>query len=361
MTVAQEIDAKVVLASSLFNTAFIHTVTGRLEQAKAEHEHVLAISQAAGDVATQSIALLMSGLHCNWEGDYAEALRLESEALRLAREHNLLFPLLQNLFVRGVTLAGRGEYDDALSTLAEGLALSEKVGDEIVRHRILNAYGWIYGELGDLDRALDFNRRGAEGGRKRGDHETQANAEANLGDALLAKGELPLAGEVLEGVHRLVTDPATSEWQKWRYSIHLYASLGELALAEGDLERALALARECLERATRTNSRRYIARGSRLLGEIALNRRQWEEAERALGEALSIAQAIGNPTQLWKTHVALGQLHDAMKRPDAARGAYAAAREVINGMRNRLEHPELKACLGRAAFVQRIVDLSAPR
>jgi hypothetical protein len=48
-------------------------------------------------------------------------------------------------------------------------------------------------ELGDLDKALDLDRYGAERARKRGDSETIANAEINLGDIFLAQGDLALA------------------------------------------------------------------------------------------------------------------------------------------------------------------------
>ena len=116
----------------------------------------------------------------------------------------------------------------------EGLALSEKVGDEVWHHRLLNCLGWLYIEVGNLDQALDLNRRGAEGARKRGDPETRANAEINVGDVFIGKGDLTLAQEILEGVYRLANDPATSEWQRWRYSMHLFASLGELWLARGE-------------------------------------------------------------------------------------------------------------------------------
>ena len=114
-------------------------------------------------------------------------------------------------------------------------------------HRTLNTLGWLWIEIGDLERAIEFNQRGAEGGRKRSDHETQANSEINLGDVFLARGDLALAREMLEGVHRLVKDPATSEWMRWRYSTHLFASLGDLWLARGDPDRARQFADQCLE------------------------------------------------------------------------------------------------------------------
>ncbi len=72
-----------------------------------------------------------------------------------------------------------------------------------------------------------------------------------------------------------------------------------------------------------------MARGLRLKGEIAMSRLAWDDARVPLERALSIARSIGNPTQIWKTHVAVGQLHVDTKRPAEAQQAYGAAAEVI--------------------------------
>ena len=198
------------------------------------------------------------------------------------------------------------------------------------------------------------------GGRNRGDHESFANAELNLGDIALVTGDLPLAREFIEGVHRLVQDPATSEWMRWRYSIHLFASLGELALARGDLVQAREHADECLERATRTRSRKYLVKGWRLHGEIAKARRMWEDAHRALREALAVAEFLGNPTQLWKTHMAIGGLHSQLKTPEAAQQAYEAARNVIEQIKSRLHNPGLRTSLESAPLIRRVYELAMP-
>jgi tetratricopeptide (TPR) repeat protein len=213
-------------------------------------------------------------------------------------------------------------------------------------------------ELGDLQRALDCNRQGAEGARTRGDAETIANAELNLSDIFLMQGDLALAQELLDGVYRLVHDPATSEWMKWRYSMHLFASLGELWLACGEPAKAGEFAAQCLEIATRTNSRKYVVKGWRLRGEIALTRRQWDEAEGWLRQALTLAQAVGNPTQLWKTHLALGRLHVEAKRPEQAQQAYQAAREVIERVRAKVQSPELRASLEHSPLLRQVYDMS---
>jgi tetratricopeptide (TPR) repeat protein len=268
-------------------------------------------------------------------------------------------PLLQGLFFHGVTLTGRGNYDEALQIFEEGLALSERVGDEVNRHRLLNSLGWLYIEIGDLDRAIDFNRKGAEGARKRGDPETIANPELNLADIFLIKGDLVLAQELLEGVYKLAKDPATSDWMRWRYSTHLFASLGELWLARGDYMKARKFCDHCLDIATRTQSKKNLVKGWRLRGEIALARYHWDEAENAFRQALAIAQAIGNPTQLWKSHLAFGRLYTDSKKPELAGEEFRSAQAVIDRMKGSLRTPGLRASLESAPMIQRIYDLSA--
>jgi tetratricopeptide (TPR) repeat protein len=197
---------------------------------------------------------------------------------------------------------------------------------------------------------LDFNRRCAERARVYGAAETIANAELNLGDIFLAQGDLSLAHELLDGVHRLVQDPATSPWNRFRYATHLFASLGEFWLARGDLDQAQAFANQSLAGATRINARRHITKGLRLKGDIALARRQWDEAEGWLQQALPLAQAVGNPTQIWKTHLALERLHSAAKRPEQASQAHHAACQVIDQIKANIQNPTLHASLQQSSL-----------
>ena len=354
--VASAVDAKPVLAEAHFVTGFVYGTTARLDRAGPELDKALRISHEAGDMLHESLSLCFIGLATNWAGNFVEASRYLSEGLRIARQNNLLVPLLYGLFMHGVTLTGKGDYDAALSTFEEGLALSEKVGDEVQRHRMLNCLGWLHMECGDLDRGIDFNRRGAEGARKRADPETIANPEINLGDIFLEKGDLTLANEFLDGVYRLVKNPGTSEWMKWRYSTHLFASLGELWLARGDYTKAHDFAGQCLDIARRTNSKKNLVKGLRLEGEIAMARRQWDEAEGALREGVMIAETVGNPTQLWKTYLAAGRLQDHLNRRDDARVLYQKAREVVDRVRANLQNQSLRISLERSPIIQQIYD-----
>jgi transcriptional regulator with AAA-type ATPase domain/tetratricopeptide (TPR) repeat protein len=340
--VAESVGADAALARAQFTIGFVRGVTGGIDEAKHAIERTLTVSRSAGDVVHHSLALTVAGLIKNWEGEFAEAAQLQADGLAIAREHNLLQPLLFSAFLRGLTLTGKGDYAAALATYHEGLELSEKVGDEVIHHRLLNCLGWLHYELGDLEGAADLNTKSADGGRRRSDPGTLPNAELNLGDIFLARGDLPLAREMFERVDRFARDPATSAWMRFRYSIRLSASLGELALAQGRLDEARAHAERCLELAARTNARKNLVKGWRLVGEIQSAARRWPEAERALREARTIAAAIANPTQLWRTHAALARLYADRGDRDAALQAAVEASRIADGILARVPDEGLR-------------------
>ena len=345
-------------ARSHFTIGFVRAVSGGLDEARGAIDRALVTSQATGEWAARSLSLSVAGLLKNWEGEYEAAARVQGEGLVLARERHLLVPLLFNFFLYGMTLTGKGDYDTALGLFREGMSFAEKVGDEAIHHRLLNCLGWLHAELGDLEGAIDLNRRSAEIGRRRNDPGTFPNAQINLGEIYLAQGELAEATECLESAYRFWDNPRTSEWMRWRYSMRLFAGLGELWLAHGDPERATDFADRCLDVAARTNSRRNLVKGWHLRGQIALSRRQLDDAETAFRQALTTAEAIGNPRQLWTAHAALGRLHSARQQHHLAAQAYRGACDAVDGVKASLKDPTLRRSLEQAPAIRRLYDLA---
>ncbi len=354
IAVAAPAGAVAVEGRANFIIGFVRGVSGVLDESQSALDSAIRLSSAAGDAVHRSLALSTAGLLSNWQGDYETAVSLQNEGLALARERGLLVPLLFSAFLRGLTLTGKGDYDEAFETFQEGLLLSERVGDEAIHHRLLNCLGWLYAELGDLDRAYALNATSAQIGRRRRDPGTQPNAEINLGDILLARGDLAAAQDRYDGVYRYWKDPSTSLWMRFRYSIRLFASMGELALARGDLAGARAHSAQCLELATRTGSRKNLVKGYRLAGEVATAAREWDRAEEHLRAALHLAEHLGNPAQLWKTDLALGRFLSESGRADGAREAYLRAMAAMQGVRDRLRHDALRSAFDISRDVQHV-------
>jgi hypothetical protein len=110
----------------------------------------------------------------------------------------------------------------------------------------------------------------------------------------------------------------------WRYAMHCFATMGELALARGDLDAAARLAEQSLAIAVPSRSRKYESRVRRLTGEVATVRKHWDDADTALRESLAIAQAIGEPRQSWMTLAALGRSTSRAGQSDGAYRHYRA-------------------------------------
>ena len=357
LQVAEPAGATAVQGRAHFTIGFVRAVTGVTQEGHLSLQKAIRLSETAGDAVHRSLALGTVGLIENWRGDYEQAVKLQTEALAIAREKNLLVPLLFNFFLRGITLTAKGDYDDALSMFQEGLALSEHVGDEAIHHRLLNCLGWLYAEIGDFERAQVLNEQSAQIGRRRNDPGTRPNAEVNLGEIYMARGDLASAEEIFQGVHRYWLDPSTSQWMRFRYSIRLFYDMGELALARGDLTKAKAMNALCLEAASRTDSRKNLVKAYRLEGEIAGARKESKEAEYYLGKALDLARTIGNPPQLWKTHEAFGRLFRESGRNELASKAFDAARHVIDKVESSLQSEDLRASFHGAGFVRKLREL----
>ena len=343
-----------IAAAGQYTTGSVQALSGHLADARVNLQQAYELSSSVGSALYESMSSSLIGLLDNWQGNYNPAIAKIEKGVEVARRNGLALALVNGLFRLGLPLTGRGGYDQALTTFTEALALAEKLGDEIFRNRFLNCLGWVHAECGNLERAIELNQRGADMSRERGDPETIVNCELNLGDAYRLSGNLALAREYFESAYGLARKPSTTDWAKWRYSQHLFAGLGELWLAFDDPGKAEGFCNQCLDLATRTESRKYLVRGWRLKGEIAKVRLNWEEAEEALRKALTYAKRVGNPTQLWKTHLALGELYRDTRRADSARASFAAACKVIDGIGRSLRAPELKEGFERSPIFRAV-------
>ena len=265
-------------------------------------------------------------------------------------------PLLFSAFLRGLTLTGKGDYADALATFREGLELSEKVGDEAIHHRLLNCLGWLHFELGDLDGATELNRRSADVGRRRNDPGTLPNAELNLGDIFLARGDLPLAREMLDARRPVRARPGHQRLDAFPLLDQAQREPGRAgARAQGDLDRARGAGPAVPGRSPAARTRaRTSSRGG---GSPARSRARpggGPEAERALREARTVAETIGNPTQLWRTYAALARCHADQGQEDAARRAAGEAGRVLDRIVAGLPDERLRASLEGLALVREV-------
>jgi tetratricopeptide (TPR) repeat protein len=286
----------------------------------------------------------------NWEGRYEESLDYVQDRRHAGdrEDGNVQAVAMANLgasWVEGLALGGIGRYEDAIHAQERVIARAERIGDVFYRIRALNSLGWAYMELGDLDRGWEWNTQALEVAKELGvaDPELDSNAQLNLADILLVRGQLDEAEELYRGVERIHRDPAPPEiWMLWRYGQHMLHSYGELLLQRGNLEKAREFADECLQGAEASRARKNIVKARRLRGQVLVAEGKPDEAERELLIAVDVAKEIGNPRQLWLTLTALGDVLSAAGKSDDGRHAYGEAKAVIDSIADKLTDDRLR-------------------
>jgi len=362
--IAESVGAQGPLGFGLYIRGYMHALNARLDDAEIDVQRALAIGRAVADPNRQALALHFLSLRRSWQGEYREGLELGDEGARIARQHRLVIPLLRCLWNQGLVSNDLGDYDLSLAALEEGLALAEKIGDDAYIPRFLNTIGWLRIECGDYTAGIELSQLSYEvtGRSSRAGHGTGAERRSfirnNQAEAWMAQGDLAAAAEALEESHHVVRHPPPSHWMTWRYSTQCYAGLGQLALLQGDPERARRLADQSLEIAAPTRSRKFESWTWRIKGESATARHAWDEAEDALRRSLGIAEAIGQPRQTWLAQVALGRLDAARGRRAEASGRYRAASAIIARLRAATRNPGLRAGLESSPLVREVEDLA---
>lgn len=343
LAIAERLGDDGVRGAGVFVLGNLDSLRGELGRARERIQESIPLTQAAALPVFELMGRIFHVLVHSWSCRYAEAHQLADEAVAVSREYRATFMLLFNLWAQGLALGSHGRYAEAIRVLRETIALCERMGDKSVQSRCWNTLGWIHCELGAWEEGIELNRRGLELAETVGDNEIIINAQINLADLALARGERAAAGRDLDTLYGSL--PERHEWMKWRYSQHVIHSLGETRLREGDARRAEQLASECLAVAERTETLKNVVKARRLLGEAHLAQDRAGAAAAELERALAVALRIENPPQLWKTYASLGRLHRACGRPSEAREAEGEARVVIERTAAALGDDGLRARL----------------
>jgi class 3 adenylate cyclase len=339
----------------------IMVIYGKIEESRAYTDKVDETVPEVADPFTVGFWCWMGGMTKNWEGQFDASL-LHLDRWKSAMD-SVIMTQVAKLWNQALALSGKGEYHSALAHLNEALAVCERTGEMLVRARLLNTMGWVLGELQDHETAIEWDKRSEETALQINapDPEIESNARLNCGDSLMALGRLDEAEAYFKMVEEVVRNPESyrETFATWSYSQHFFHSYGELHLMRGDIASALSFADECIALAETTNRPKNVIKGRRLKGQALLADGKKSEAEQELGMALAMAKEIGNPPQLWKTLVALGDLRRAQDRQAEARDAYAQALGVIDEVGEGLEDEKLRDKFLASPHVQAIREAAA--
>jgi tetratricopeptide (TPR) repeat protein len=328
------------MARSLISLSTVDQGHGKLLEGDAKLERALRIGETRGfqDVITH--ALLWLGAAANWRGELRRALTFCQQGERVAADRYDGANELRLRAFRCTAHIGLGEYAEAITAINDGLTKARDRDSTFIVGRLTNTLGWLHQELGDFQRAVEYDRGSADLGQRFGDANVEISALINLGFDYLHLGEPEKALSLLENTFSRAEKGFGSH--RWRWTMRLCACIADTLLALGAPDRALTQVERGFIEARATGSMKYIARFHALRGEIALASRQWSQAEADCREALRITRQISYPTLTWQAAHLLTRSQAGQNNLEAAFATVQLAVETIEAVAARIPDPALR-------------------
>ena len=288
-----------------------------------------------------------------FQTEYTAAEPMLMEARALASDLSDGFLLLESYFVLGMVQGNQGRMSEALSTFERGLEIAARNGDGFWSPRIPNCIGWVYREIQDFERAIKYDRQGADIGERQKVLEAQANSLINLGIDYGRAGQTEKTLLSFSEVERIFQ---SDTWFKWRYNIRLQAGKAEHWLRQKDFERAEKYALRLLETARLHEARKYIAVAHKLLAEIALAKDDLSQADSHLEAALAQLATHPVPIVAWKTYAVLGRLREKMGDTSGAREAFDEAASIADRIAAKITDEGLRQIFLESPAVRKVFE-----
>ena len=334
MTLAERTANPALVADAGLQWAIYLGVTGRLPEAQTHWSRCLPLARSSANRAALASGLTYQGVKHFWESEYeiAEATQLEAAALAAEIRDGFYLPLA--LFYLGLTRANRGRLSDAMASLDEAMDLAKRNNNVVALSRVPNGCGWVWREIGNLGKAIEFNDGSAELSHRLRAAEAESNALINLVYDYLLAGEPGKAAGALERVRPLYE---RERWNRWRfYEIRHQAAEAELRLIEGDLDRSNEHAGVLLDNARKYGVPKYVATAQRLLGEIAALKGDHNTAEGGVDTRSLRTPSFRIPCLLieWRHHAKRCGSPAGLPPPacGAALKSFNRAEELVQGL-----------------------------
>jgi len=266
------------------------------------------------------------------------------EALRLARQTNSQAGQAFVEFVTTQVLSSFGEFGQALVHAQEALRIATAIEHQQWISAAYYALGQLYLLMLEPDLAISTLDAGLEVARTLGSSFWSGYLTSFLTQAYIFKQEFPRAKATLETIMPREQQPGNVTERQ--------AALiwGELMLAQGEPDIALHIAENLLASVPGNANQQPIPHLLALKGQALIALMRLEEAAEVLEEAKLGAELRQALSILWRIHRLSGQVYHLLKRDDAVRNEWKAAREIITKLAGTIDQLSLRDHFVQAAL-----------
>lgn len=334
------------MAFILNDVARCYWFNGRLDRARESLQEASKLWRELNNLPMLADSLAGSADFAVWAGDYDLALTFSEEAFQISQAIANLWGQSYSKNAVGYVYWDRGQPDQAIAVMTECLRLSE-LADYLTPQALTRTdLAAVYGELGAIEQGLETA------------HLALAVAETHilifrpyvlskLAQLHLRQGHLREAEAAVDQGKKEFNGEGTPIFFQF-----VFLAEAELALRQGDYERAVALTGDLLVFLNQFGLRAYIPEALYLRGQSLAGLGQTEAAHNTLLEARAEAEAIGSRRMLWQILFALSQLETDSTE---AKRLCQQAQEIVEYIAANLSNPELRASFLGLAEVQAVL------
>jgi DNA-binding CsgD family transcriptional regulator len=266
----------------------------------------------------------------------SEARRDAEQAQRLAQEIGHRSAEAYALLQLGLCLGSQGEYGRALAAVRQSLDIAEEIEHRQWQTAAHTVLAGLYSGLLSYERAYEHGERALALAEEIGSLFWTRMATGYLTSIAVLRQDLSLAAQLLQD---MLTPDMPAETMAQRM---LWCASAELALAQGQAEHALEIARQLALSTLPADSNLSSLRVLKLRGDALVRLERSAEAEAALEAAQALAQAQGVRPMYWRVALALGKLYHSERKSLEADQAWRRARSEIESLAETIGEESLR-------------------
>jgi predicted ATPase/class 3 adenylate cyclase len=283
----------------------IYVRQGNYDRALQLCENGIRIAENLGEATSLAFSHNSRAIVSYSRGDMLEAVAHFQQAAELYQKAGNIHGQALSYNGMGNAYQNLGKWPEAYIYLRRSAEIFNQTGDELHKGFANNNLGEIARNQGRLDEALDYYQQALHTMERLGSSAYVFGVlHMNLGATYVRRKEIGMARQHLE-TSRLYYEQAGSR----DFLPELYRHRSEAALIAGEFELAKADGDSSLRHARELSMRSEEGMALRVLGEVALAKYEFSEAERCLSDSISILNEVKHEYEAARSQLSLAQVY----------------------------------------------------
>ena len=288
-------------------------------------------------VDQQVESLLELGLVAEKQADFKQALELYGKAQVLAEKADLSSGLAKSYLYQANSHWFQGNYQQAFRYQRQSLEIARKHQDKLQQAFILNTLGLIHWTLNDPGRALENLSQSLELAEASHSPLDIATAYNNIGLVHRKEKRYPESIEFFNKALKM-DEQLKSKWGQG----YTHRNLGMSFLRMGKLENAETHLNKAVEFSREIGNRTNLVKAMLELGNLALERKQWEPAVSLFRETFELSDRLNVKEVSWRALRGKGFAFIQSGKNEQALEAYKKAVSVVDALRAAIKVEEFQ-------------------